>query len=54
MVSLEKANYRAVRIEGISHQGFLKTRDVESGTVYEVQPDGNSFDALKGLITIKR
>lgn len=53
--------HRRVRIKGVSlDYGLLRTvavddqgRDVIGGEEYRLQPDGNSFDMLKGLISQK-
>ncbi|KAF9899613.1 biotin holocarboxylase synthetase [Linnemannia zychae] len=53
--------HRRVRIKGVSlDYGLLKTvgvdeqdRDIVGGEEYRLQPDGNSFDMLKGLISQK-
>ena len=39
-------------IRGLDSSGFLKAR-LKSGEIVLLQPDGNSFDMLKGLITVK-
>jgi hypothetical protein len=39
-------------IEGLSKQGFLLASD-DLGRVYELTPDGNSLDMMKGLIKRK-
>lgn len=43
---------QAVTIIGIDDYGFLKVRDAH-GNVFAVQPDGNSFDMMSGLIAPK-
>ena len=41
-------------IEGISDQGFLRTRSVAAPfEVFDHQPDGNSFDIMKNLVARK-
>lgn len=42
-----------VTITGLDHFGFLLV-ETKSGNTLSVQPDGNSFDMLKNLITIKK
>ncbi len=37
----------------ITSDGFLQAKDCENDTVYELHPDGNSLDMMKGL-TIKK
>ncbi|KAL7746072.1 biotin holocarboxylase synthetase [Sorochytrium milnesiophthora] len=45
---------RPVRIVGLDEFGFLKTVDVDRPQdVFVLQPDGNSFDMMKGLISRK-
>lgn len=39
-------------IVGVDDYGFLKVRG-ENGDIFTVQPDGNSFDMLSGLIAPK-
>lgn len=41
-----------VTITGIDEYGYLRVRTVSSD-VLTVQPDGNTFDIMKGLIKIK-
>lgn len=41
-----------VKILGIDEFGYLRVRG-EDGTLFSVQPDGNTFDCLKGLIAPK-
>lgn len=43
---------RKVKIVGIDDFGYLTVKSVD-GTVSAVQPDGNTFDMLKGLIAPK-
>ncbi|KAG0344468.1 biotin holocarboxylase synthetase [Podila humilis] len=53
--------HRRVRIRGVTlDYGLLRTvevdaqgQDIPGGTEFRLQPDGNSFDMLKGLITTK-
>lgn len=40
-------------IKGLDPTGFLKARINGKGEVVQLQPDGNSFDMVKGLITAK-
>lgn len=39
-----------VKILGIDSYGFLEVQG-QNGNIFTVQPDGNSFDIFKGLIT---
>ncbi|KAF8556627.1 class II aaRS and biotin synthetase [Imleria badia] len=45
--------HTTVRIVGITDHGFLRTEPLGGGQYIDLQPDGNSFDMLKGLIKIK-
>jgi len=46
--------HRAVRIAGITEHGFLRTVPEKGGHEFiDLQPDGNSFDLMSGLITTK-
>lgn len=51
-ICLQNAEEKDANIIGIDEYGFLKVKLVD-GTVETVQPDGNSFDMLKGLIVPK-
>jgi biotin--protein ligase len=53
-VLLQKESISAkVVIKGITDQGLLMAEDVATKTVYDLQPDGNSFDIFKGLVYTK-
>ncbi|KAJ3327210.1 biotin holocarboxylase synthetase [Blyttiomyces sp. JEL0837] len=52
-VTLETAGNIKARIVGIDEWGLLKAV-TDSGEMYFLQPDGNSFDMMKGLITQKK
>lgn len=43
---------RKAIITGLDDYGFLTVRS-EDGTLSSVQPDGNTFDMMKGLIAPK-
>lgn len=43
---------QAATIIGLDDYGFLKVRG-ERGEIFSVQPDGNTFDMLSGLIAPK-
>lgn len=45
-------SFRPVTIMGIDEFGFLKVKE-RSGNIFTVQPDGNSFDMMEGLIAPK-
>ncbi|KAF5283108.1 hypothetical protein FQA39_LY17415 [Lamprigera yunnana] len=51
-VHTSKGQSCGATVIGIDEYGFLKVR-LSDGTISSVQPDGNSFDMLKGLITPK-
>lgn len=39
-----------VEIKGITENGLLVAQNLQTNEVYELQPDGNSFDIFKGLV----
>jgi hypothetical protein len=41
-------------IRGLDPTGYLKGKSVLDGSLVLLQPDGNTFDMLKGLITVKQ
>jgi biotin--protein ligase len=43
---------KSAKILGIDEYGFLKIR-LDNNVIESVQPDGNSFDMLRGLIIPK-
>lgn len=43
---------KRVMVAGIDDFGFLKVRS-DDGAIISVQPDGNTFDMLEGLISPK-
>uniref|UniRef100_A0A7E4WC57 BPL/LPL catalytic domain-containing protein n=1 Tax=Panagrellus redivivus TaxID=6233 RepID=A0A7E4WC57_PANRE len=43
-----------VVIRGLDHHGFLEVRSKQSGKVFSVQDNGNTFDMMKGLIRPKQ
>ena len=45
-------NVEAV-ITGIDEYGYLLVRSRKDGAQLSLQPDGNSFDIMKGLIAMK-
>ncbi|XP_039490165.1 biotin--protein ligase isoform X2 [Drosophila santomea] len=51
-INLKNDQEQEAEIVGIDDFGFLKVK-LPSGTIEIVQPDGNSFDMLKGLIIPK-
>jgi len=42
-----------VVIKGLTSSGFLKAVNTNTQQIYELYPDGNSFDIMKGLIQNK-
>ncbi|KAJ1970152.1 biotin holocarboxylase synthetase [Dispira parvispora] len=51
VVTLTDYDHAQVRISGITlDYGYLKTTGVNDGKTYELQPGGNSFDMMAGLI----
>ncbi|VDK52635.1 unnamed protein product [Anisakis simplex] len=51
-VTLAKTNEKVV-VRGLDEHGFLEVRSRQSGRVMTVHPDGNTFDMMKGLISVK-
>lgn len=51
-ICLQKDQEKEAEIVGIDDFGFLEVK-LPTGTIEIVQPDGNSFDMLKGLIIPK-
>ncbi|KAL7728866.1 hypothetical protein ACLKA6_004209 [Drosophila palustris] len=51
-ICLQNDQEKDASIVGIDDYGFLKVK-LANGTIETVQPDGNSFDMLKGLIVPK-
>lgn len=51
-ICLQNSEEKDANIIGVDEYGFLKVKLVD-GKVETVQPDGNSFDMLKGLIVPK-
>jgi len=47
------ANTKQVIVEGLDDQGYLSVRDVTSGLLMSVHPDGNRFDMLHNLLVRK-
>ena len=45
-------NKKDATVLGIDDYGYLKVK-LANGSIETVQPDGNSFDMLKGLIVPK-
>ena len=55
-VTLEQYGGLPVRIEGITAFGYLRCVSLDQSRPgeYELQPDGNSFDLMKNMISIKK
>lgn len=59
IVTLEQYNNVKAKIKGISPDfGMLVVEEVDRhntplGKIYQLQPDGNSFDMMKGLLKRK-
>lgn len=51
-VTTNDGNTCQATIIGIDEYGFLTVRS-QDGAISNVQPDGNSFDMLKGLVAPK-
>lgn len=55
IVTLSHKNGAKAQVCGITPDwGMLMAKDLKTGTIYELQPDGNSFDMFNGLISQKR
>ena len=48
----ERGNEEVV-IKGIDQFGYLRVECLASGEELTLQPDGNSFDIMRGLIIMK-
>lgn len=53
MVQSANGQEKAATILGIDDYGFLKIQLDDTKKIESVQPDGNSFDMLRGLIIPK-
>lgn len=53
MVKKDDGTGIRVTIRGLDSTGFLKSK-AEDGEIILLQPDGNTFDMIKGLITVKQ
>lgn len=42
-----------VQVEAITSNGLLRARDIQTGVLHDLQPDGNSLDWFKGLLKRK-
>jgi hypothetical protein len=42
-----------IKIRGLTSDGYLEATNIESTKLYELYPDGNSFDMLHNLIKKK-
>lgn len=52
-VEVSGGNFADCKIIGIDQFGFLRVKEISSGHVFSVRPDGNSFDIANKLIAIK-
>ena len=53
MVRLASQDDEEVTILGIDSYGYLRVESKKSREVLSLQPDGNTFDIMKGLIASK-
>ncbi|XBW35957.1 hypothetical protein QEN19_001530 [Hanseniaspora menglaensis] len=54
IVTLQDFNNAKCKIIGISSDyGYLEAQDLQTGNVFQLQPDGNSFNIFEGLISKK-
>lgn len=51
-IQTSEGERKKVNIKGIDEYGFLSV-ETDDGVVSSVQPDGNTFDMMKGLIAPK-
>jgi len=49
----DSAEERNCVIEGLCENGFLKARDVDTGDLVELHPDGNSLNWFDNLVVSK-
>ncbi|KAK6183061.1 hypothetical protein SNE40_010610 [Patella caerulea] len=52
-VQVESLDFSQVTVNGLDEFGFLEVRK-DDGSVFSLQPDGNSFDIMHNLIAIKK
>lgn len=48
-----EGNSSKFRVKGINEFGYLVAKDIKTGTLHELEPDGNSFDMMRNLIKRK-
>ena len=53
IVSKDTGMKEKVVIRGLDSYGYLEVRSKQSGRVFSVHDDGNTFDMMKGLIRPK-
>ena len=53
VVQLESRDGEKVRVLGLDENGYLEVMTSDHTTL-SLQPDGNSFDMMRNLITMKR
>ncbi|XP_050404110.1 biotin--protein ligase [Patella vulgata] len=52
-VQVESLDFSLVTVSGLDEFGFLEVKK-DDGSVFSLQPDGNSFDIMHNLIAIKK
>lgn len=54
VVTLTDFGHTKCKIMGISNDyGYLEAKDISNGNIYQLKPDGNSFNIFEGLISKK-
>ncbi|CAG8701746.1 11764_t:CDS:2, partial [Acaulospora morrowiae] len=53
IVTLENHDNRKARILGINNFGYLRALTLDTNDTVTLQPDGNRFDIMKGMISKK-
>jgi biotin--protein ligase len=53
-VEMTEGVFSTCQILGVDEYGFLRAVQVDTGNVFSVRPDGNSFDITNKLIAIKQ
>ena len=49
----EDGTKRSVVIAGVTDDGYLHGKTIDGGVPVELEPDGNTFDMMRGLIQRK-
>ena len=52
VIKMQQLGDEEVIVRGLDPNGFLLV-ETNNGDILSLQPDGNSFDMMQGLITIK-